>query len=101
MPANKEPADTLQETDSSGIGDDATSIPAWTSSISLFRDRVQTLFALSGQRIKLHVGLRIPSQDRLCGHADLMDRIMLFIPESSRQIGDTSSIRSVCLGSKV
>ena len=53
---------------------------------SLFRDRVQTHFALSGpnqliDRFQLHVGLRIPAEDRFCGHAVLQDREMLFVPD--------------------
>lgn len=53
---------------------------------SLFRDRVQTHFALSGpkqliDRFQLHVGLRIPAEDSLCGHAVLQDREMLFVPD--------------------
>jgi len=53
---------------------------------SLFRDRIQTHFALSGPKevidgFKLHVGLRIPAEDSLCGHAVLLDKRMLFIPD--------------------
>ena len=53
---------------------------------SLFQDRVQTHFALSGPEevirgFKLHVGLRIPAEDSLCGHAVLLDRTMLFVPD--------------------
>ena len=53
---------------------------------SLFQDRIQTHFALSGPEevikgFKLHVGLRIPAEDSLCGHAVLLDRRMLFVPD--------------------
>jgi len=53
---------------------------------SLFQDRIQTHFALSGpeeiiEMYKLHVGLRIPAEDSLCGHAVLLDRRMLFVPD--------------------
>jgi len=53
---------------------------------SLFQDRVQTHYALSGppeiiRDFKLHVGLRIPAEDSLCGHAVLLDRAMLFVPD--------------------
>jgi len=53
---------------------------------SLFQDRIQTHFALSGPEeiikgFKLHVGLRIPAEDSLCGHAVLLDRTMLFVPD--------------------
>jgi hypothetical protein len=53
---------------------------------SLFQDRIQTHFALSGPKeiideYQLHVGLRIPAEDSLCGHAVLLDRAKLFIPD--------------------
>lgn len=53
---------------------------------TLFRDRIQTHFALSGPQeiiddFKLHVGLRVPSEDSLCGHTVLLDRGLMFIPD--------------------
>jgi len=52
---------------------------------SLFQDRIQTTFALSGPKaviedFRLYAGLRIPAEDSLCGHAVLLDRKLLFIP---------------------
>jgi hypothetical protein len=64
----------------------AAYFPDALTTFSLFRDRIQTHFALSGPKelidgFRLHVGLRIPSEDSLCGHAVLQNREMLFVPD--------------------
>lgn len=64
----------------------AAVFPDTLVTFSLFQDRVQTHFALSGPKelielYQLTRGLRVPSEDSLCGHAVLLDQKMLFIPD--------------------
>jgi hypothetical protein len=64
----------------------AAYFPGALTTFTLFRDRVQTHFSLSGppdviDRFKLHVGLRVPSEESLCGHTVLSDRRLMFIPD--------------------
>lgn len=64
----------------------AAVFPDTLVTFSLFQDRIQTHFALSGpteliEGYQLSRGLRVPSEDSLCGHAVLLDRKMMFIPD--------------------
>lgn len=64
----------------------AAVFPKTLVTFSLFQDRIQTHFALSGpddliQHYKLTRGLRVPSEDSLCSHAVLLDQKMLYIPD--------------------
>lgn len=64
----------------------AAVFPDTVTTFSLFQDRIQTHFALSGppeliKTYQLTVGLRIPSEDSLCGHAILLDQNILFVPD--------------------
>jgi hypothetical protein len=64
----------------------AAVFPDTLTTFSLFQDRVQTHFALSGpqeliDRYELSIGLRIPSEYSLCGHAVLLDQEMLYVPD--------------------
>jgi hypothetical protein len=66
----------------------AACFPGTLCTFSLFGARIQTHFALSGSqelidRYQLSVGLRIPAEDSLCGHAVLLDNRTLFLPDLS------------------